>query len=74
MARSHATDDELLEELEVIALELRRRLDRYVEEADDLPQADHVFNVAGLVLAEASTLVRHAERVRAEIERRVHER
>jgi hypothetical protein len=56
---------ELLEELDAVLLELRRRLDRFVALGDDeIVAADQGFAIAGLVAAAAGEAARHAEAVR----------
>ena len=59
------TSAELIAELEQILIELRRRLDGYLEQgADDIVAADEGFNFAGQIHPLLSELVDHAVHVR----------
>ena len=61
---------ELLAELDTILLELRERLDAYLERGrDDVVEADEGFRLAGLVHASTEAATRHAEDVRTTLER-----
>jgi hypothetical protein len=56
---------ELIAELEAILIELRRRLDDYLERgADDIVAADEGFNFAGQIQPLLSELADHAVHVR----------
>jgi hypothetical protein len=61
---------ELLAELDTLLLELRRRLDAYVESgSDDIVAADEGVRVATLVQSAADAAARHAGEVVAALER-----
>jgi hypothetical protein len=59
------TSAELLAELDAILVELRRRLDEYLEQgADNIVAADEGFNFAGQTQPLLSELAEHAVHVR----------
>jgi len=65
-----ATTAELLGELDTILLELRRRLDTYLETGrDDIIAADEGFRVAHLVHASTELAANHAAEIAAALER-----
>ena len=65
-----ANTAELLSDLDAILLELRQRLDGYLEGgSDDVVAADEGFRVAGLVYASTESAARHADDVRTTLER-----
>jgi hypothetical protein len=60
----------LLAELDALLLEIRRRLDDYVERGrDDIVAADEGFAVAGLLQASIEAASAHAREARAQLER-----
>jgi hypothetical protein len=60
---------ELLEDLEAILLELRRRLDeRLARSGDDIVVADELHSLSGLVEASTAAAEHHAQEVRLAIE------
>ena len=65
-----AQTSELLADLDAILLELRRRLDAYVDSGrEDVVAADEGFGVAGLVHGSTEAASRHAADVRDVLER-----
>ena len=59
------TNAELIADLEAILLELRKRLDNYVElGANDLIAADEGFNFAGQLQATLADAVEHTASIR----------
>lgn len=59
----------LLADLDALLLELRRRLDAYVENGvDDIVAADEGFGVAGLVQASTEAASSHARDARTQLE------
>jgi len=59
------TNAELIADLEAILLELRKRLDNYVElGTNDLIAADEGFNFAGQLQATLADAVEHAASIR----------
>lgn len=62
---------ELLADLDAILLELRRRLDAFVDQGrEDVVAADEAFGVAGLVHASTEAASKHAADLRDLLERR----
>ena len=62
------TNAELIVELESILVELRRRLDDYLElGSDDIVAADEGFNFAGQIQPTLSELAEHALQVRGQL-------
>lgn len=60
-----ATNAELISELDAILLELRRRLDDYLELGlDEIVAVDEGFNLAGQIQPTLSELAEHAVQVR----------
>jgi len=65
----HVPTATLMEDLDAILLELRRRLDERVDLcADDPIVADEAHSLSGLVEASAAAAQSHAQEVRAKIE------
>lgn len=59
----------LLAELDALLLDLRERLDGYVESGrDDIVAADEGFRIAGLVQASTESAARHAGEVASVLE------
>jgi len=64
-AVTETSSAELLAELDAVLLELRRRLDRFVDvDEAEIVAIDEGFSLAGLVAASAGEAARHAEAVR----------
>lgn len=65
----HVPTATLMEDLDAILLELRRRVDERVDLCDDdLIVADEAHSLSGLVEASAAAAQAHAQEVRAKIE------
>jgi hypothetical protein len=63
---------ELLAELDAVLLELRRRLDRFVDvDEAEIVAIDEGFSLAGLVAASAGEAARHAEAARDALQSKV---
>ena len=65
---AQATTSDLIAELDGILTELRRRLDDYLERADDdIIAADEGFNVAGEIEPLLRDLAEHAVHIREQL-------
>jgi hypothetical protein len=63
---------ELLAELDAVLLELRRRLDRFVDvDEAEIVAIDEGFSLAGLVAASAGEAARHADAARDALQAKV---
>jgi hypothetical protein len=58
------TNAELIADLEAILLELRNRLNSYLDLRQDLPAADEGFNFAGQLQATLADAVEHTASIR----------
>ena len=58
------TNSELIADLEATLLELRDRLNKYLDAADDLIAADEGFNFAGQLQATLADAVEHTASIR----------
>jgi hypothetical protein len=65
---SRFSNADLVAELDALVLELRRRLDNYLDEgAGDIIAADEGFNFAGQIQPSLSELAEHAVHVRTRL-------
>ena len=63
------TNSELIADLEAILLELRDRLDNYLDlGADDVIASDEGFNFAGQLQATLAEAIEHAASIRARLD------